>query len=302
MIRTLAFCAALAAVPAAAQELALPSEARQLTNRVNPLDSYDLPIAIWDGSRVPTREVQGRVVKQTWRISVGSKTTLQVFASLRDQIEAQGYDVLLDCPGETCGGFDFRFGTEVVPSPDMYVSIRDYRFLSAIRGDDVLSLLVSRNPPDAYVQIITVTPPNAAPMEVAPEGEPVSVEASGSVSGLDVAGHVVLGDLEFETGADALGTGPFDSLSALAEWLNQEATRRVALVGHTDNIGVLESNISLGQRRAEAVKARLVEEFGVTPDQLETAGAGYLAPVASNATPQGREANRRVEAVVLPAR
>ena len=302
MIRSLALCAALAALPAAAQELALPPEARQLTNRDNPLDSYALPVSVWDGESVPSREVQGRVIKRTWRMSVGSKTTLQVFAALRDQIAAQGYDVLLDCPAETCGGFDFRFGTEVVPSPDMYVSIRDYRFMSAIRGEEVLSLLVSRNPPDAYVQIITVTPADVAPLEVAQTVEPEEVPALGLAARLEAAGHVVLKDLEFETGADALGSGPFAVLSELADWLREDQTRRIVLVGHTDNIGPLERNTDLSQRRAEAVKARLVEALEVAADQLETAGAGYLAPVASNASPEGREANRRVEAVVLPVR
>ncbi|WP_240336763.1 OmpA family protein [Tropicibacter sp. Alg240-R139] len=296
----LAFCAACAAVPATAQELALPSEARQLTNRVNPLDSYDLPIAVWDGSSVPSREVQGRVAKRTWRMSVGSKTTLQVFASLRDQIESQGYDVLLDCSAEACGGFDFRFATEVVPSPDMYVAIRDYRFLSAIRDDEVLSLLVSRNPPDAYVQIISVTPTTVSPLDVVQGTETVEASKPNFAASLETAGHVVLGDLEFETGEDALGTGPFLTLADLANWLKQDGGRRVALVGHTDNIGLLERNISLGQRRAEAVKVRLNKEFGVALDQLETAGAGYLAPIASNATSDGREINRRVEAVLLP--
>ena len=302
MIRTLALCAALAALPAVAQELALPPEARQLTNRDNPLDSYDLPVAVWDGESVPSREVQGRVIKRTWRMSVGSKTTLQVFAALRDQIKAQGYDVLLDCPAEACGGFDFRFATEVVSSPDMYVSIRDYRFMSAIRGKEVLSLLVSRNPPDAYVQIITVTPADVAPLEVSQTVEPEEVPELGLAARLEAAGRVVLKDLEFETGADALGSGPFAVLSELADWLSEDETRRVVLVGHTDNIGPLERNTALSKRRAEAVKARLVEVFDVAVDQLETAGVGYLAPVASNATPEGREVNRRVEAVVLPVR
>ncbi|SLN14703.1 Outer membrane porin F precursor [Falsiruegeria litorea R37] len=302
MIRSLALCAVFAALPAAAQELALPPEARQLTNRDNPLDSYELPIAVWDGTGVPSREVQGRVVKRTWRMSVGSKTTLQVFAALRNQIEAQGYDVLLDCPAEACGGFDFRFGTEVVPSPDMYVSIRDYRFMSAIREDEVLSLLVSRNPPDAYVQVITVTPAEVVPLEVAQTDEAEEVPEPGIAANLEASGHVILNDLEFETGADALGNGPFAVLSELADWLKQDEARRVVLVGHTDNIGLLERNTALSQRRAEAVKARLIEAFEVAAEQLETAGAGYLAPVDSNATPEGREANRRVEAVVLPVR
>lgn len=47
---------------------------------------------------------------------------------LRDQLIEAGYDVVLDCDQNTCGGFDFRFGTEVLPAPDMYVNIRAFRF------------------------------------------------------------------------------------------------------------------------------------------------------------------------------
>jgi len=76
---------------------------------------------------------------------------------------------------------------------------------------------------------------------------------------------------------------------------------RILIVGHTDTVGNLEDNIALSQRRAEAVKEALVENYDIDPDRVQVVGAGYMAPIASNLTALGREKNRRVE-VVLTSR
>jgi OOP family OmpA-OmpF porin len=73
----------------------------------------------------------------------------------------------------------------------------------------------------------------------------------------------------------------------------------VALVGHTDAQGTLDNNIALSKKRATSVLNRLVEKHGVDANQLTAEGMGYLSPIASNLSAEGREANRRVEAVLL---
>ncbi|WP_236951445.1 OmpA family protein [Ketogulonicigenium robustum] len=73
------------------------------------------------------------------------------------------------------------------------------------------------------------------------------------------------------------------------------------MVGHTDATGALAANQAVSTARAAAVRQRLINENGVNPAQLDAAGAGYLAPRASNADADGRALNRRVEVVVLPA-
>lgn len=298
MIRGLALSLCLLAGPVLAQDLTLPASARQISERTSPLDSYDLPTGPFADGLVPSRMVEGRVERLTWRLQAGSSTTLQLLAPLRDQITAQGYDILFECEARVCGGFDFRFGTEVVPTPDMYVAIQDYRFLSATRGNEVLSLLVSRNLPDGYVQLIRVTPADA------PDPSPVVVEqavdgSDGLLSELEQNGHVILDDLHFRTGEVALGDGPFASLTLLAQFLASNPSTRLALVGHTDDTGSLQSNISVSTGRAQAVRARLIDAHGVAADRIEAQGVGYLVPLTSNATPEGRDLNRRVEAVLL---
>ncbi|WP_420585769.1 OmpA family protein [Ruegeria sp.] len=298
MIRITSLILLLLSGPLAAQDLTLPAGARQISDRVSPLDSYDLPTGPFADGSLPVQQVEGRVERITWRVQSGSSTTLQLLAPLRDQIVAQGYEVVFECEARSCGGFDFRFGTEVVPTPDMYVAIQDYRFLSATRGDDVLSLLVSRNLPSGYIQMIRVTPVDAeapAPLVI----EETVNQSGGLLSALEQNGHVILDDLHFRTGEITLGEGPFASLTEIAGYLAANPGTRLALVGHTDDTGALDANISVSTGRAQAVRTRLIEAHGVAADRIEARGIGYLAPLTSNATADGRELNRRVEAVLL---
>lgn len=300
---------------ASAVELTLPSSARQTAGQDLGIESYALPIAPFNGSEIPARTFEGFVTRQSWRIKGGGVTPLQLLQPLREELKANGYTVLFECEDRTCGGFDFRFGTAVIDTPDMYVDLDDYRFLSALVGpadapQGAISLLVSRSAAASYIQIIQIAVDERAGISVAKGSEIVASTDAGrpaaagpsraSISKqLDVAGHVILSDLVFETGSSELGAGPFASLEELALYLAENPERRLALVGHTDAVGGLAGNIALSKKRAASVRARLIERYRVAQAQLTAEGVGYLAPVASNLSPAGREANRRVEAVLI---
>jgi OOP family OmpA-OmpF porin len=113
---------------------------------------------------------------------------------------------------------------------------------------------------------------------------------------------VALDDLVFDSGSADLGPGVFGSLASLSAYLAANPTRRITLVGHTDATGDLASNIALSKRRAESVRDRLVQTYGVPPDQIGAEGAGFLSPRASNLTAEGRTENRRVEAMLASTR
>ena len=76
---------------------------------------------------------------------------------------------------------------------------------------------------------------------------------------------------------------------------------RVQVEGHTDNRGGASLNLALSQARAQAVIGALIQR-GVRAERLVARGFGPGAPVASNATRQGREKNRRVQFRVLQRR
>ncbi len=83
-------------------------------------------------------------------------------------------------------------------------------------------------------------------------------------------------------------------VSDIATTLKNNPLWRLRITGHTDSIGTATYNMKLSEERAQSVKADLVRK-GVSPDRLETAGAGQTDPKASNDTLQGRAINRRVE-------
>ncbi len=77
----------------------------------------------------------------------------------------------------------------------------------------------------------------------------------------------------------------------------------VRVEGHTDNVPVgtaaYPTNWELSSARATAVLRYLVEEAGVEPSRMVAAGYGEFAPLASNATPEGRALNRRADIVLV---
>ncbi|WP_026756958.1 OmpA family protein [Sediminimonas qiaohouensis] len=315
MIRLAVICACAlllncVAQASAAQVLRLPSHAQTITEDTAFPDSYALPTGPYADGQLPERVVEGRVTRQTWRIPTQGITTLQILAPLRTQLDEAGYEVLFECDTRACGGFDFRFETEVLPPPDMYVNLADFRFLSAQIGNQShIGLLVSRSENSGFVQLIHVAKAGIPPDSVArpdpvdapqaPANAQETPEPHSLAQAIQQNGHVVLSDLTFDTGSSDLGQGDFSSLAALADFLAADPARRIALVGHTDTVGALDRNIDLSRARAASVLERMVTLYNIDRTQLAAEGAGYLAPRASNATKAGRDANRRVEAVLL---
>ncbi|MEO0931944.1 MAG: OmpA family protein [Pseudomonadota bacterium] len=307
MIRQACAVIGLIGGAAQAQVLNFPGNASLQIEEASPLDSYALPTGIWDGAAVPVKVVEGTLTRQSWRIEAASLTTLQLLRPLREQLLNDRFDILFECQTEACGGFDFRFGTEALPPPEMQINIGDFRFLAAERidadGPEYVSLFVSRTAQAGYVQVTRVGPaPTSNDTLVVTTAPPLRAAdqptAFDFVTTLEQAGHAVLEDLTFETGSAQLAQTPFGSLQTLADYLLDNPDRNVALVGHTDSSGSLASNIALSKQRAGSVLERLVSDYGVSRSQLEAEGMGYLSPIATNLTEEGREANRRVEVII----
>jgi outer membrane protein OmpA-like peptidoglycan-associated protein len=108
---------------------------------------------------------------------------------------------------------------------------------------------------------------------------------------------LTLGDVLFDTGRAELKSGAGRKLDQLSQFLVEHPDRRVQIDGFTDSIGTDSYNEDLSQRRADAVKAALVNR-GVEPSRIGTEGYGKAYPVATNNDSGGRQLNRRVEVVI----
>jgi outer membrane protein OmpA-like peptidoglycan-associated protein len=300
--------------PLQALTLAFPGPARVTAQVQDPAGSTAIATGPWRTGGMQTRQAEGALDRTAYRIDTAGLSTLQMLAPLRDQLVADGYTVIYQCEANACGGFDFRFGLAILPEPDMHVDMGDYRYLSAERqtpaGDEVIDLLISRSANAGFVQVtrvggalppvaLTVSSKTPVDLPAPPEAAPAPIAPPSGLAGqLETGGAVALDDLVFGSGSATLADGDYASLAALGDYLKANPARTIAFVGHTDASGALEANIALSRRRAEAVRAALIARFDVPPAQVQAEGVGYLSPRASNLTPEGRAANRRVEVML----
>lgn len=102
----------------------------------------------------------------------------------------------------------------------------------------------------------------------------------------------------FDTSSDVLKKESFAELNQLIELLNKNPQRKIEVGGHTDDVGDDASNLSLSQRRAEAVKAYLVKN-GVAETRVQAKGYGETQPQVPNDSDINRAKNRRTEFLVV---
>jgi len=125
------------------------------------------------------------------------------------------------------------------------------------------------------------------------------IVADAAALGNDIraTGHVAVYGINFDTGKSIIKPESAQAIGEIAKLLTADPSLKVFVVGHTDTVGGVDSNIKLSQDRAEAVLQALVRDHGIAPARLRASGCGPFAPVASNDTEEGRAKNRRVELV-----
>jgi outer membrane protein OmpA-like peptidoglycan-associated protein len=125
-------------------------------------------------------------------------------------------------------------------------------------------------------------------------GTGVSVTRMGDNITLNMPGNIT-----FASGSSEINPNFYKVLNSVNLVLKEYDKTLVEIAGHTDSTGSSESNQQLSERRANAV-AQYLEGQGLRSDRVMTVGAGESRPVASNDTPDGRQANRRVELTLTP--
>ena len=104
-------------------------------------------------------------------------------------------------------------------------------------------------------------------------------------------------DVLFDTASATLKPGASLQLNRLADYMRDSPKTRIVVEGYTDNRGSADYNQQLSEQRAQSVATALTTQ-GIDADRVQTVGRGKEFPVASNATPDGRQQNRRVDIVL----
>jgi outer membrane protein OmpA-like peptidoglycan-associated protein len=107
------------------------------------------------------------------------------------------------------------------------------------------------------------------------------------------------GDVSFDLDSDVVRPGLYNELDRIAQVMINYPQTAILVEGHTDSTGSETYNQKLSERRANSVKSLLVQR-GVPADRIDILGYGESQPVATNATAEGRQMNRRVEIRINP--
>jgi OOP family OmpA-OmpF porin len=127
----------------------------------------------------------------------------------------------------------------------------------------------------------------------------VTVNADAIQAGLQADGKIAFYGIYFDTGKADVKPESKAQLDEIAKLLKAQPSLKPILVGHTDNQGALDANLTLSQQRAQAVAEALAKGYAIDAKRLSARGVASLAPVAANTAEAGRAKNRRVE-LVLP--
>lgn len=134
-------------------------------------------------------------------------------------------------------------------------------------------------------------PPPAAeqpPLQPAPAAEPTPEKAKYCIS-LNILFDIDQAEIRDEFR---------DEVGRVGTFMQKFPTTTAVIEGHADEVGTDEHNMELSQRRAESVVNYLVNSFGIDRSRLTARGYGKTRPIADNRTEQGRQKNRRIDAII----
>lgn len=167
------------------------------------------------------------------------------------------------------------------------VDREDGRFVAVVKADDDYLLTVRKQGAAFSSQLISAS-----------DTTPLVPEVKLEQKQLKKGEAYRLNDIYFATNSATLTPKAMFTIQAFAEFLKENPDVRVAIHGHTDNVGNDNDNLTLSRQRARAVYDALLDQ-GIPPQRLQHEGFGESRPIADNTTPEGRAKNRRTEFVIL---
>jgi OmpA-OmpF porin, OOP family len=271
-------------------------------------DEYTLIVGpVTEYKKPPSKvlKVEGQITHVTYE-APKERSTLEVMRNYEIALKDKGFEILYACDAAACSGEKAangrNFNHAVVPYMlEFAENYQDQRYraakLETDSGPVYVSLYVVKNTSSGgrmkdniYIQLDVI---NTKPMDVGLQVVP----AERMQRSIEQEGHVAIYGILFDTDKAVIREDSRAALDEIGKLLKETPSLNLYVVGHTDDQGSLEYNLDLSKRRAEAVVQDLIGKYGIAPRRLEAHGLAFLAPKASNATPEGRQKNRRVELV-----
>lgn len=264
----------------------------------------------WNAELLRAVEVplEGRVTWITYQ-APENRSTLEILRNYQQALTADGFDVLFECVGQTdCGSQMSMYVRNVVIPHSYRRELRNALEPPVILRGDARALLVERENEEGSAHVFLYVMDLKQPVihQVVVEGGPMHTgqvqtgvrSADELQASLTAEGKAIVEGILFEYDSAEIRPESVDALVQMAQLLEMNPGFEVLVVGHTDNQGSFDYNAELSTRRAAAVRQTLARDYGIATERMTAKGASFMAPVASNASEEGRELNRRVELVL----
>ncbi|MEO8804146.1 MAG: OmpA family protein [Rudaea sp.] len=262
-------------------------------------------------------------------LAPAQRSGLEVFANYRAALEKAGMNVVWSCSNDDQCGPEFldaatramhlnltgtveaqnglalgeapRFllAKQARPQGSLHVAV----FVADIPANQRAGIYVIQIEEKPMDNVMAATQANAAVSEnkqAAGTSVPMTdalVQAAALGSNLASTGQVNVYGIHFDFDKAEIKPESKPQLDEIAKLLVTNPTLKLRVTGHTDNIGSVDHNQTLSQRRADAIVAVLAANYGIVSERLTAVGLGSSLPVAGNDSDVGRALNRRVELV-----
>ena len=263
-------------------------------------DEIDVPVKAIEDQKFTNMTLSGRYTRIGY-FNPANASIAAVQKSYSRALEKNGFEEIFSCKGKDECGYWF--------SPKFFRNT-----LESMRGPDAeehstsryLLTKLSRPEGDVFVMVYVYsnTYDQTRTWLFVVESEPlkddlivVDTDADGMSKALTDDGRIALYGIHFDTGKSTIKPESETTINEISRLLKEQKDLKLIVVGHTDNQGDQKYNMNLSQERAKSVVNTLVNDHGISAGRLKHWGVGFMAPIATNRSEDGRAKNRRVELV-----
>lgn len=280
---------------------------------------FDLVVGKGDwedkASPKPVKKLEGKHVRTVYLMPAGV-TSLEAFRNYENELAAMGFETLFKCrnPGTQVGDCGRRLvGGKLYTQENWLQDQHEAAKWVGSGAEDLFftSGRATRPTGDVYVSLFLVKMGGSlngkyegrasAVLDVVQvkglEQKMAFVDAGTMQLEIEKAGRISLYGIQFDTGSATIRPQSDATLAEVAKLLARNSGWKLAVIGHTDNVGGEAFNQKLSQQRAQAVTQALSDRHKVSPGRMRAQGMGMKQPVAPNDGEEGRAKNRRVELV-----
>ncbi|MFH1824499.1 MAG: DUF4892 domain-containing protein [Candidatus Firestonebacteria bacterium] len=263
-------------------------------------DEYKLPLGGLNAQMKLSKymRLEGKITRITYAVSQ-KRSTLEIYRNYEQALKKVGFEFLFSGSGEQIASIGILWVSAV------YNTVEDYDLIGYIDIQRHLSAKLSRQEGDVYISLYVSSSAQYSYPVVrldvielkSMEDNLVAVNAEFMASRLKESSHISIYGICFDSGKTEVKPESETTIKEIVKLLNNNSKLNLYVVGHTDNVGTFDFNMSLSKGRADAVVNVLTTKYNISKERLIPVGIGPVSPVTTNKTEKGKAKNRRVELV-----